>query len=206
MTIETAIALLVAMIICAASPGPGVFACIAKALGSGFKGTIFVICGIVAGNITFLIFAILGLSAIAQMLGGLFIIIKWMGCAYLFWLGWNMWRAEPAVLDSEKCLAKEKIFSDFVGGLFIPFSNPKVILFYVSLLPSFIDLSALNYLDILLAAFLIAFALVLVLAVYAYIASRSRQLFRSPRALKNLNRGAGGAMMGTGVIVASQYS
>lgn len=206
MTIETAFALLVAMIICAAAPGPGVFACIAKALGSGFKGTIFVIFGIVVGNIIFFIFAILGLSAIAQMLGDLFIIIKWIGCAYLFWLGWNMWRAEPVVLESEQYLVKEKNISDFVGGLFIPFSNPKVILFYVSLLPSFINLSTLNYLDIVIAAFLIAFELVMVLAAYAYIASRSRYIFRSRRALHNLNRGAGGAMMGTGVIIAAQSS
>ena len=206
MTIETAVALLVAMIICAAAPGPGVFACIATALGSGFKATIFVIGGIVVGNIIFLIFAILGLSAIAQMLGELFIVIKWMGCLYLFWLGWNMWRAEPVLLDSGKCLVKEKILSDIVGGLFIPFSNPKVILFYVSLLPSFLDLSTLNYLDILIAAFLIAFALIIVLAAYAYIASRSRYIFRSRKALKNLNRGAGGAMMGTGVIIATQSS
>lgn len=203
MTIETAIALLMAMIICAATPGPGVFACIAKALASGFKASIYVIFGIVLGNVVFLIFAFLGLSAIAQMLGEMFIIVKWVGGAYLFWLGCKMLRADPRISVSEKVSIKNKS-SDFISGLIIPFSNPKVILFYVSLLPSFIDLSALNLLDITIAALLIAFALISVLAGYSYIASRSRRIFTSHRALRNLNRGAGGAMMGTGVIIATQ--
>lgn len=203
MTIETATALLMAMIISAAVPGPGVFACIAKALASGFKASTIVILGIVFGNIIFLLFAILGLSAIAQMLGDLFIIIKWSGGAYLFWIGLKMWRSEPGILESEKISIKNKR-SDFISGLFVPFSNPKVILFYVSLLPSFLDLSALNMADMVIAAFLVAFALVIVLAGYSYIASRSRRIFTSHRALRNLNRGAGAAMMGTGVIIATQ--
>lgn len=203
MTIETAFALLVAMIFCAAAPGPGVFACIAKALASGFKASLFVIFGIVLGNVVFLIVAILGLSAMAQMLGDMFILIKWVGGAYLFFLGWKMWRVEPRIADSEKILINNTR-SDLIGGLIVPFSNPKVILFYVSFLPSFVNLSALNSFDIMIAAFLIAFALIIVLAGYSFIASRSRRIFKSHRALRNLNRGAGGAMMGTGVFIATQ--
>lgn len=203
MTIESAFALFVAMIICAAAPGPGVFACIAKALASGFKASICVISGIVLGNVVFLIFAILGLSAIALMLGDMFIIIKWVGGAYLFWLGWRMWRTKPAISDSGKKLNHNKS-TDFIGGLIVPFSNPKVILFYVSLLPSFMDLSTLDFLDITIAALLIALALISVLAGYSYIASRTQRIFTSHRAQRYLNRGAGSAMMGTGVLIAAQ--
>jgi len=204
MTIETAVALFLAMVICAATPGPGVFACIAKAIASGFRASIYVTCGIVIGNVVFLIFAILGLSAIAQMFGDLFIIIKWMGGAYLFWLGWKMWTAKPEILNNERPIIEQKKGSSFIGGLFVPFSNPKVILFYVSLLPSFVDLSNLNYYDSLFAAGLIALALTTVLSAYAYMASRMRHFFASYRAARNLNRGAGATMMGTGVIIAAQ--
>lgn len=203
MTMETSFALLVAMIISAAVPGPGVFACIAKALASGFRGALIVISGIVLGNLVFLLIAVSGLSAIAQRFGELFILIKWGGGAYLFWLGFKMWRAAPGVLKEQKS-AMGKKGSDFFGGLLVPFGNPKVILFYVSLLPSFLDLSALNLPDIVLAAFLVAFALAVVLAGYSFIASRSRRLFSSHRALRNLNRGAGAAMMGTGLLIATQ--
>lgn len=204
MTIETAFALFLAMVICAATPGPGVFACIARALASGFRASLYVICGIVLGNVVFLIFVILGLSAIAQTFGNMFIIIKWVGGAYLVWLGWKMWTAGPTIMDTKKHLVEQKKESGFIVGLFVPFSNPKVILFYVSLLPSFIELSTLNYLDSMIAACLIALSLFIVLSIYAYIASRTRQFFESRRAAQNLNRGAGVAMMGTGVIIMTQ--
>jgi threonine/homoserine/homoserine lactone efflux protein len=204
MTIETACALLLAMMISAATPGPGVFACVSRALASGFRASLYVICGIVLGNVVFLILVILGLSAIAQILGDLFFIIKWVGGAYLVWLGWKMWTAEPAIPDTEKYLVEGKKQAGFICGLFVPFSNPKVILFYVSLLPSFVELSNLNYLDSLIAACLIAFALVSVLSAYAYLASRTRRIFASHRAVRNLNRGAGAAMMGAGVVIATQ--
>ncbi|MGD9211259.1 MAG: LysE family translocator [Desulfobacteraceae bacterium] len=203
MTIETSFALLMAMIISAAVPGPGVFACVAKALASGFKASTIVILGIVLGNIIFLIIAILGLSAIAQMIGDMFIVIKWGGGAYLFWLGLKMWRSDPKSLESGKKSFNNKR-SEFISGLIVPFSNPKVILFYVSLLPSFLDLSVLNTIDTVIAVFLIAFSLISVLTGYSYIASRSRRIFASHQALKNLNRGAGATMMGTGVMIAAQ--
>lgn len=203
MTFEIAFALLIAMIISAAVPGPGVFACIAKALASGLKASMSVVFGIVLGNIIFLMLAVLGLSAIAQMLGEMFMFIKFAGGAYLFWLGWKIWAAEPKITNPEKVL-HETWSSGLIGGLFIPFSNPKVILFYVSLLPSFLDLSTLDYYEISMAAVLIAIALLIVLTTYSYIASRSRHFFSNRRAMRNINRGAGITMMGTGVIIASQ--
>ena len=114
-----------------------------------------------------------------------------------------MWTAGPTIMDTKKHLVEQKK-SGFIVGLFVPFSNPKVILFYVSLLPSFVELSVLNYLDIMIAACLIALALFTVLSIYAYIASHTRHFFESRRAAQNLNRGAGVAMMGTGVIIATQ--
>ena len=78
-----------------------------------------------------------------RTLSDLFVVIKWAGGAYLVWLGWKMYRAEPTPPDLESRMAGETRASDFFAGLFVPFSNPKVILFYVSLLPSFIDLSAI---------------------------------------------------------------
>jgi threonine/homoserine/homoserine lactone efflux protein len=201
MNIETAFALFFAMIISAIVPGPGVFACIAKALASGFKASMYVILGIVLGNVIFLLLAVLGLSAIAQMAGDMFLFIKWAGGAYLFWLGWKMWTNKPKITDSQDLL-HEKRSSGLIGGLFVPFSNPKVILFYVSLLPSFVNLSTLNLYEVILSVFLIVIALVIVLATYSYIASRSRQLFTNHKAMRNLNRCAGITMMGTGVVIA----
>ncbi len=83
-----------AMLILAASPGPGVFATVARALSSGFRPAVGVIAGIVAGDIIFLGLAVFGLSVIAQAMGEFFFIIKIVGGAYLIWLGLKMWRAK----------------------------------------------------------------------------------------------------------------
>lgn len=96
MTIESSIAFTIAMIILAASPGPGVFATVAQALAGGFRSTLEVIAGIVAGDLVFLLLAVFGLSALARTLGEFFIVIKIAGGCYLIWLGIKMWLAKPA--------------------------------------------------------------------------------------------------------------
>ncbi|MGD9325027.1 MAG: LysE family transporter, partial [Desulfobacterales bacterium] len=65
MTIYSAIGFAVAMLVLAASPGPGVFATVARALASGFRPSFAVICGIVAGDVIYLLFAVFGLSMVA---------------------------------------------------------------------------------------------------------------------------------------------
>jgi len=71
----------------AASPGPGVFATVARSLASGFRPALAVICGIILGDIIFLLLATFGLSMIAQALGDLFLVVKICGGAYLvFWV------------------------------------------------------------------------------------------------------------------------
>jgi len=87
MSLISALSLSIAMLILAASPGPGVFAIVARALASGFRPALAVITGIVIGDIIYLTFAVFGLSIIAQSLGELFIIVKICGGVYLFWLG-----------------------------------------------------------------------------------------------------------------------
>ena len=81
MTIYSAIGFSVAMLVLAASPGPGVFATVARALASGFRPSLAVISGIVLGDVIFLLFAAFGLSMVARVLGNLFFIVKICGGA-----------------------------------------------------------------------------------------------------------------------------
>ena len=190
-----------AMLALAASPGPGVFATVARALASGFRPALAVIAGIVLGDIMYLMFAILGLSVVARALGGLFVAVKVCGGAYLVWLGLKIWLTEPAAEPKEPA-GQRSGSSNLIGGLLITLSNPKVILFYCGFLPTFVDLSTLKPLDITMIAGVVVIVLAGVLTVYAYLASRARRLFASPRAMKRLNRASGTVMMATGVAVA----
>lgn len=204
MTLISIIGLSVAMLILAASPGPGVFATVARSLASGFRPALSVILGIVVGDIIYLMFAIFGLSMIAQTLGELFIIVKLCGGAYLFWLGFRIWFSEPAATESVQPHRKPLGSGNIISGLLITLSNPKVILFYCGFLPTFIDLSILNVVDIAMIACVVTFVLSSVLMIYAFLASRARQLFSSPVAIRRLNRSAGGVMMASGVAIATK--
>ena len=204
MTIESSIAFTIAMIILAVSPGPGVFATVAQALAGGFRSALDVIAGIVAGDLVFLLLAVFGLATLARTLGEFFIVIKIAGGCYLIWLGIKMWLVKPVPPEENYGAKKQTGAQRFLGGLLITLGNPKVILFYVGFLPTFMDLGSLTTRDIVIVASLVAVVLVLTLGAYAYSASRARVFFTKPRAIRNLNRGAGTIMVGAGVTIATR--
>jgi threonine/homoserine/homoserine lactone efflux protein len=204
MTIESTIALAIAMLILATSPGPGVFASVAQALAAGFRSSINVIAGIVVGDLIFLMLAIFGLSAIAYALGELFFIVKIGGGAYLVWLGYKMWTAEPVPPNSDLNVATRNRGQRFLSGLFITLSNPKVIIFYCGFLPTFMDLRSLSFIDIAIVAAVVSIVLGSVMTIYAYFASRTRSLFTRRRSVRILNRCAGTVLVGTGIVIATR--
>jgi threonine/homoserine/homoserine lactone efflux protein len=193
-----------AMLILAASPGPGVFATVARALASGLAPALAVIGGIVLGDIVYLSFAIFGLAAVAHLLGDLFVIVKIAGGAYLIWVGYGIWRSSASAVSLAGDGSGQARLGNFLTGLLITLANPKVILFYIGLLPTFLDLASLTPVDIATATFIVATVLTTVLVGYAVLAVRARRLFTNGRALRSLNRSAGGVMMLAGIIVATR--
>ena len=202
MTFYSAFGFAVAMLVLAASPGPGVFATTARAMASGFRPTLAVIWGIVLGDIIFLLFAAFGLSMVARVLGNLFFMVKICGGAYLIWLGIKIWLQKPETIQNHQNSDTRSNWGNFVSGLIITLSNPKVILFYCGFLPTFLDLSVLTIIDLALIVAIITLVLSGVLITYAYLASRARKLFTHERAVKRLNRAAGGVMVAAGVAIA----
>ncbi len=192
------------MFILAASPGPGVFATTARAMASGFRPALGVIWGIVLGDIIFLLFAAFGLSMVARALGNLFFIVKICGGVYLVWLGIKIWLQKPDPVENHHNAGDRSKWGNFVSGLIITLSNPKVILFYCGFLPTFLDLATLTIVDLLLVAAIITAVLSGVLIAYAYLASRARRIFTTARAVKRLNRVAGGVMVAAGVAIATR--
>ncbi|RUV29016.1 LysE family transporter, partial [Mesorhizobium sp. M7A.F.Ca.MR.148.00.0.0] len=77
--------------IAAAIPGPGITALVARALGSGFRSSLAMSFGLMVGDITYLTAVVLGLAFVAQSFGMVFLAIKWLGVAYLAFLGWRFW-------------------------------------------------------------------------------------------------------------------
>ena len=190
------------MLILAASPGNGVFATVAKALASGFRPSFAVICGIVLGDIIYLLFAAFGLSVVARAMGNMFIVVKLCGGAYLIWLGVKIWLKKPEPVTANQNQNIHSQWGNLATGLVVTLSNPKVILFYCGFLPTFLDLSALTLLDLIIVVTIITIVLGGVLGIYALLASRARRMFADQQAVRRLNRTAGVVMVGAGLAIA----
>jgi threonine/homoserine/homoserine lactone efflux protein len=189
-----------AMLLLAITPGPGVFATVSRALASGFKQSTFVALGIVTGDLIFLLFAIFGLSALASLMGTFFIVVKYIGGLYLLYLGFKIWTSSPTDIKITTT-SQNTSLSNFFSGLTITLGNPKVILFYLGFLPTFIDLERLGMGDVVTIAVIVSTVLGLTMLGYGYMASRAKQMVKSKRTGHLMNYIAGGVMMSTGAIL-----
>ena len=212
MSFEAAITFFIAIFIFGITPGPGVFALLAKALVSGAKTCVPMALGMTISDIIYLLLATVGLATIAENYSGLFTVIRFVGAGYLIYLGWKMWTAEIDMnlhqssgnYEVKNEIKKTAWLSGFIQGFLISASNPKVILFYIAFLPTFIDLSSLNNGDIVLASVLTFFALMAGLMLISIGASSVRQYLKSRTAIKRLNRGAGSVMIGAGLFLVAR--
>ena len=90
----------VAYAIVVISPGPGLASFVGQILGHGIKAAPAQALGIYAGDLIWYGLAATGLAALAHAFAGVFIVVKWLGAAYLVYLAWKMWTAEVKSLDA----------------------------------------------------------------------------------------------------------
>lgn len=210
MNINILLAFLFGMIILAATPGPGVFASISKAITDGFTASLYLIGGLVIGDIIFLLLALFGLSAIAKIMGWMFLYIKIIGGIYLIYLGIKIFRSimfKGNIEEQKENQSRgnnaltESRFQTFLGGFLVTLGNPKPILFYASVLPTIIDFNKVKPPDVFIMVILIALVSFIVLGTYSYIASLSHKLNMSGKWNKRINQIAGLVMITAGILV-----
>ncbi len=185
-----------------ATPGPGVAALVARVLGRGLGGSAAFIAGYVVGDIAWLVVAGTGLSVLASAFAKLFVALKYAGAGYLLYVAWKMATAPVAV--GEAAPAASRGWRAFLGSLSLTLGNPKVMIFFLSIMPLVVDVRALTPLAIAELAALCAIVISCTLAAYALAANRARALFRSARAMRFAHRAAGGALAGVAVAVATR--
>jgi threonine/homoserine/homoserine lactone efflux protein len=204
MNLEGGITFFIAIFIFGITPGPGIFALLGRAIAFNAKSCFPLALGMTLSDIVYLTMACFGLAAIAENWNTAFTVIRLVGAAYLMYLGWKMWTSPAEPVKNESNSLAYSWPALLLQGILISASNPKVILFYIAFLPTFMDLSTLQAGDIVIAAALTLFALVSGLMLVAYGAGRARLVFRSTRAMKQLNRIAGSIMAGAGVYLATR--
>jgi threonine/homoserine/homoserine lactone efflux protein len=193
-----------ALVVGAASPGPGILALVARVIGGGIAGIVPFIVGLILGDLIWLAAAVLGLAVLAQTFHQVFVLMKFAGAAYLLYLALRMWTAPVETHDVAAVPRRRGVAGLFLAGLSVTLGNPKVVGFYLALLPNLIDLGRVGLFGYAELASLSIFVLSVVFGAYAVAAARARVLFRSTRATRILNRTGGALMAGAAVAVATK--
>jgi threonine/homoserine/homoserine lactone efflux protein len=201
-TIETWLAFAATSAVLLLIPGPTILLVVSYALGQGWRAALPTALGVALGDFTAITLSVLGVGALLASSATLFTALKWIGAAYLVWLGVKLWRAGGA-LEARPWTDPVTSLRMLAHAWIVTALNPKGITFFIAFLPQFVDPSQafLPQVLILEATFLLlAFANAFG---YALVSARVRVAFRNPRAIRNLNRIGGTLLVGAGVAAIS---
>lgn len=203
MTLASVLVFAAALFVAAGSPGPSIAALVSRVLTKGWRDVLPFLVAMWVGETVWLSFAVAGLSAIAESFQPVFVAIKWIGVVYLLYLAWKMWFARTDGSDGELPESRSAA-KMFFAGLTVTLGNPKIMMFYVALLPSIIDLNGVTLIGWLelVAAMLIVLATVDIL--WIMLANKARKFLKSPRALRIANRISAGTMAGAAAAIATR--
>jgi threonine/homoserine/homoserine lactone efflux protein len=193
--IEQIIAYTLALGIAAAIPGPGMMGVFARSISQGFVMGVMMVLGMILGDVTYLCFAVLGLSIIAQSFHGIFIFIKFASAAYLLYLAWCFWNADTKLSEEKIVFNRRNASASFLSGLTITLGNPKTIAFYMAILPVVIDLNQVSFHSLITILIpLTAVILLIVGALFVFGAYSIRKLLMKSSAMKFVYRSAASIM------------
>ncbi|MGH8777638.1 LysE family translocator [Paraburkholderia sp.] len=191
----------IASAILVAIPGPTVLLVISYALGHGRRYALVTTAGVALGDITAMTASMLGLGVLLAASATLFTALKWVGAAYLIYLGIKLWRA-PVVATDESSMAETRAGRIFAHAYAVTALNPKSIIFFVAFVPQFIDPHAAAWAQMVIFEATFVILATLNSLGYALIASAARRAIRSARVQRTINRTGGTLLIGAGIFAA----
>jgi threonine/homoserine/homoserine lactone efflux protein len=202
MSLELWLAFTAATIVLLLIPGPTVLLVVSYALGQGWRTAFPMALGVALGDFTAMTLSMLGVGALLAASATVFTILKWIGAAYLVWLGLKLWRAGGALEATPRTTAVAPV--RMLGHAWLVTAlNPKSITFFVAFLPQFMSPSADFWTQMLvLEATFLTLAFVNALG-YAALAARAGGLMKSRRAVGLVNKIGGSCLIGAGVAAVS---
>ncbi|MEO7850871.1 MAG: homoserine/homoserine lactone efflux protein [Rubrivivax sp.] len=205
MTLETWLAFFVASWLISLSPGAGAISCMAAGLRFGLRRAMWNIVGLIVGIMFVLFVVAAGLGALLATSTVAFTVVKWLGAAYLVWLGVQQWRAPALAIDaasaSNQLAATRRQL--VLRGFLVNATNPKGIVFMLAVLPQFIDPARPQLLQYLICGATLVFTDLVVMSVYTGLAARVLRLLRSPRQVRLMNRTFGGLLISMAALLAT---
>ena len=198
MSFEHWLAFAAASAVMLAIPGPTILLVISYALGQGWRTAFPIALGVALGDFTAMTLSMLGVGALLATSATIFTTLKWVGAAYLIYLGVKLFRAGGS-LDAAPRQDAASAWKMLAHAWLVTALNPKSITFFVAFLPQFLDPKADFWTQMLIfeATFVtLAFANAMG---YALIASRARAVIGNPRAIGLFNKAGGTLLIGAGV-------
>jgi threonine/homoserine/homoserine lactone efflux protein len=186
-------------------PGPTILLVVSYALGQGWRTALPMAVGVALGDFTAMTLSMLGIGALLAASATVFTILKWIGAAYLIYLGVKLFRA-GGTLEAEPRSDAASATKMLGHAWLVTALNPKSITFFVAFLPQFLDRNAdfLTQMVIFEATFLVlAFANAFG---YALIAARARSLVGNSKAISIFNKAGGSLLIGAGIATVAMRS
>jgi len=203
MALDHWLAFVAASAVLLAVPGPTVLLVISYALGHGRRSASSTVAGVALGDFTAMTASLVGLGALLATSAMLFTVLKWIGAAYLIYLGVKLWRAPVAETINTIESTPERPGHIFLHAYAVTALNPKSIVFFIAFLPQFLDSTRplLPQLVIFEASFLTlatlnAFG-------YALVAAAARRTIRKPKVQRAVNQMGGSLLIGAGALAAA---
>ncbi|WP_192456470.1 homoserine/homoserine lactone efflux protein [Musicola keenii] len=193
---------LITTLILSLSPGSGAINTMSTSISHGYRGAMASIAGLQVGLGIHIVLVGVGLGALLSQSLLAFDILKWVGAAYLVWLGIQQWRSAGS-LDLQALASSMPRRRLFRRAILVNLTNPKSIVFLAALFPQFIiphQPQAAQYL--ILGVTTIAVDVIVMIG-YATLARRISSWLKGPRQMKQLNRTFGSLFMLVGALLAT---
>ncbi|RYC12073.1 LysE family translocator [Ciceribacter ferrooxidans] len=204
MSLEHWLAFAAASAVLLAIPGPTILLVISYALGHGRKTALATVTGVALGDLVAMTASVAGLGALLATSATAFTIMKWIGGAYLVYLGIRLWRApvgDEPIADNDN-LPEEKPLRILGHAFAVTALNPKSIVFFVAFVPQFMAPSA-PFLQQVVALEVTFVTLAIINAlVYVFVADSARRFIRKRSVRKAVNRTGGTLLIAAGAVTA----
>ena len=181
------------------TPGPAVLTVVAQALAYGAVCSMWTALGILSANALYFALSATGLGAVLLASYEVFALVRWLGAAYLIWLGIRLLLGRGVRASAPAATRGTGRGRAFVSGFVLQAANPKALLFFVALLPQFIDPAGPVAAQIVLLGVTSVVIELLVLLAYGASAGRVRALTARPRVARFADGVAGAMLVGAGI-------
>ncbi|WP_194270625.1 LysE family translocator [Glaciimonas soli] len=186
------------------SPGPAVMLVVAYGITAGWKKSVFATLGILTANIIYFLLSATSVGALIAASYTLFTAVKWLGVAYLGYLGLSALFGRPSAITASKLNEKNTSgWKIWLSGMTLQLANPKALIFFIAILPQFVNPTGnvpMQMVWLMLGSVIPEF---FILLGYGVLAGKMQNIATQARYARVTDRIAGSLMLGVAMVVAT---